>query len=393
MTKTWARRTVQAGALAAGFLLVTGGVAQAGTDVTSVGNNGIANGNQVVAPIQVPIDICGNAVAVAGVAGAGCDGGSSADLESSNGLGDMVSAGNQGILNGNQAQIPIQAPIDVCGNAVGALIGVAGAGCDGGSDASIGGHGHHGESKVLESGGDMVTAGNNGILNGNQLQAPIQIPINVCGNAIAVLGVAGAGCDGGSSANLESGGLGDMVTAGNHGIGNGNQLQAPIQIPINVCGNAIAVLGVAGAGCDGGADANIGGHGHHHGYAANESGAPELLPSGGLGDLAGSVPGADTVTGLAGGLPTAGLTDGLVSATNNGTVPAQAQDVMPPRESGVTENGGGLGDMVSAGNNGILNGNQLQLPIQIPIDISGNAIGILGVAGAGSGGGSAANLG
>ena len=339
MTKTWARRTVQAGALAAGFLLVTGGVAQAGTDVTSVGNNGIANGNQVVAPIQVPIDICGNAVAVAGVAGAGCDGGSSADLESSNGLGDMVSAGNQGILNGNQAQIPIQAPIDVCGNAVGALIGVAGAGCDGGSDARIGGHGHHGESKVLESGGDMVTAGNNGILNGNQLQAPIQIPINVCGNAIAV-------------------------------------------------------LGVAGAGCDGGADANIGGHGHHHhGYTANESGAPELLPSGGLGDLAGSVPGADTVTGLAGGLPTAGLTDGLVSATNNGTVPAQAQDVMPPRESGVTENGGGLGDMVSAGNNGILNGNQLQLPIQIPIDISGNAIGILGVAGAGSGGGSAANLG
>lgn len=32
---------------------------------------------------------------------------------------------------------------------------------------------------------------------------------------------------------------------GNNGIGNGNQVYAPVNVPINVCGNAIAVLGAA----------------------------------------------------------------------------------------------------------------------------------------------------
>ncbi|MCW2943135.1 MAG: hypothetical protein JWN00_6120, partial [Actinomycetia bacterium] len=37
-----------------------------------------------------------------------------------------------------------------------------------------------------------------GILSGNQIFAPISVPISICGNAIAILGIAGAGCEGGS---------------------------------------------------------------------------------------------------------------------------------------------------------------------------------------------------
>jgi ChpA-C len=44
-----------------------------------------------------------------------------------------------------------------------------------------------------------ITSGDGSILGGNQVFVPINIPVNVCGNAIAVLGIAGAGCQGGAS--------------------------------------------------------------------------------------------------------------------------------------------------------------------------------------------------
>ncbi|HEX4816273.1 MAG TPA: chaplin [Nonomuraea sp.] len=45
------------------------------------------------------------------------------------------------------------------------------------------------------------------------------------------------------------------VTSGVGGVASGNQLHIPITAPINVCGNAVAVIGVGVAGCRGGADA------------------------------------------------------------------------------------------------------------------------------------------
>jgi hypothetical protein len=54
----------------------------------------------------------------------------------------------------------------------------------------------------------------------------------------------------------------DIHTSGAGGVLSGNQVVAPISIPISVCGNAVAVLGIAGAGCKGGA--SVGGSGHHH---------------------------------------------------------------------------------------------------------------------------------
>jgi hypothetical protein len=39
-----------------------------------------------------------------------------------------------------------------------------------------------------------ITTNDGSLLSGNQLSVPISIPINVCGNALAVLGSARAGC-------------------------------------------------------------------------------------------------------------------------------------------------------------------------------------------------------
>jgi hypothetical protein len=129
------------------------------------------------------------------------------------------------------------------------------------------------------------TSGEGGILSGNQVFAPINVPITVCGNAVSILGSAAAGCgyevvvkpskkkphhhDNGPS------------TSGKGGILSGNQVFAPINVPITACGTAVALVGQAEAGCQvlvetgegGSEDGHHGGDsggGHHHGNGSGD---------------------------------------------------------------------------------------------------------------------------
>ncbi|WP_204019221.1 chaplin family protein, partial [Sphaerimonospora thailandensis] len=228
----------------------------------------------VVAPITAPINVCGNSVAVLGEAFSGCRGGSSVggghdhghrprrdkparerrgggkwthpgssghdtDWRYSGGSGTRVvtpgkkprtirrdrpgnwgaggnrTSGTSSIGGGNQVVAPITVPINVCGNAV-AIAGDAFAGCRGGATVkgSWGRHGYWG------AGGNR-TSGRSSILGGNQLVAPITAPINICGNAVAVLGEAAGGCKGGASVTGSVGGGGN-ITSGRYGILAGN---------------------------------------------------------------------------------------------------------------------------------------------------------------------------
>jgi hypothetical protein len=183
---------------------------------------------------------------------------------------------------------------------------------------------------------------NDGILNGNQIYVPIQVPINVCGNGVGVVGV-GVGISGACfngaihDADIEESGKASrtedtaQISGDNDGILNGNQAYVPIQVPINVCGNGVGVVGVgvgiSGACVNGAAqdvdvkDGNGNGNGHHykkravkggdHGYYGK--GDKESLPLvGGLtGTLTGGLP--------TGGLPTAGDTSSLPVAGDLGS--------------------------------------------------------------------------
>ncbi|TDC45148.1 DUF320 domain-containing protein [Actinomadura sp. KC345] len=64
--------------------------------------------------------------------------------------------------------------------------------------ATYGGHGHghgHGDNWFSKN----KTSGNGSILGGTQVIAPISIPVNVCGNAVAaVVASANAQCKGGA---------------------------------------------------------------------------------------------------------------------------------------------------------------------------------------------------
>jgi sulfur relay (sulfurtransferase) complex TusBCD TusD component (DsrE family) len=316
--KTWVRKTLSVGVLAAGALLFAPAAAQAEISQISVGNEGVLNGNQAAVPIQVPVNVCGNGVgAVIGV-GVGvsgiCANGAAHDIndDDRNGKGKhkykessrtegatQFSWDNDGVLNGNQAYVPVQIPVNVCGNGVGAVIGV-GVGLSG---ACVNGAAHDVEESSRTEGALQFSGDNDGVLNGNQIYVPIQVPINICGNGVGVLGV-GAGisgaCFNGAAHDVEESkrteGLA-QVSGDNDGVLNGNQIAVPIQVPINVCGNGVGVLGagigVSGACVNGAAwdvnDDDDNGNGHHH-YKKNkkdQAASEESLPL--VGDLTGGL--------------------------------------------------------------------------------------------------------
>ncbi|MBC6458474.1 chaplin family protein [Actinomadura sp. HBU206391] len=227
------------------------------------GHESVGGGNQINAPVKAPINVCGNAVAVVGEALANCKGGAKVADGRGQGNGGQRTSGRRSILGGNQVFAPISLPVNVCGNAI-AILGGALAGCEGGAKVADGGD--QGRD------GGQRTSGRGSILGGNQVFAPISVPVNVCGNAV---GNAVAGCRGGASVKTPRPRRGAAdSTSGWHSVGGGNQIHLPIKAPVNVCGNAAAVLGDAIAGCAGGAGGHAGhggyehggGYGHGHGY-------------------------------------------------------------------------------------------------------------------------------
>ncbi|MFC5754597.1 chaplin family protein [Actinomadura rugatobispora] len=136
-----------------------------------------------------------------------------------------------------------------------------------------------------------ITSGERGSNSGNQIFAPQNTPINICGNAIGVVSVAKAWCVGGAHVH---GGKGN-VTSGKHSIGGGNQIDRSQNTPINVCGNSVGVVGVAKGDCPGGATVN-GGHDHGKGSSQHRASAS-------VGDASGS-----KSEGPLSGVPTGQLT-------------------------------------------------------------------------------------
>jgi hypothetical protein len=257
--KTWVRKTLSVGVLAAGALLFGPGVAHADVHQDSYHNNGILNGAQLVAPVSVPVNIVGNAIGVAGEASAV---GVGQNITES-GRVSQRSHDNNGIANGLQGYLPVNVPVNVVGNAA-ALLGqadAAGAGVNQTESAKVTEHGRRGWGQRSHD--------NNGILNGTQIYAPVDVPINICGNALSLLGAAHARaiCANGHGDRIESA---KQDSHHNNGILNGGQVYAPISLPVNVCGNAFGFLGGAHAAafCSNGHGGVMGdhGHGHRHGH-------------------------------------------------------------------------------------------------------------------------------
>lgn len=83
-----------------------------------------------------------------------------------------------------------------------------------------------------------------GVLSGNNVQAPVHVPVNACGNTVTAVGALNEASDN-TCVNSESGDKhGDGAhavggTKGSPGVISGNNVQAPIDAPVNACGNSV----------------------------------------------------------------------------------------------------------------------------------------------------------
>jgi hypothetical protein len=111
-----------------------------------------------------------------------------------------------------------------------------------------------------DSNADGSAVGSPGVASGNSVQAPVDAPVNLCGNTVNVVGVLnpafGNNCANVGDGNGDKGGSGARAeghASGSPGLASGNSVQAPIEVPVNACGNSLSVVGLGnssmGNGC------------------------------------------------------------------------------------------------------------------------------------------------
>lgn len=137
--------------------------------------------------------VAGGGLAVAGVSGL-----AHADAEAGG-----KAERSPGLLSGNLVQLPVNLPVNLCGNTVnvvGALNPAAGNSCA--NDSRGGGSSQQGGG----NGGGAVAEGRGkdspGVLSGNGIQLPVDLPLNVSGNSVNVVGI-GNPVHGNTSVNVE----------------------------------------------------------------------------------------------------------------------------------------------------------------------------------------------
>jgi hypothetical protein len=253
--KTWVRKTLSVGVLAAGALLFGPGAAHADTGQHSWDNNGIANGTQIVAPISAVTNVTGIGV---GILGEGTGSGAAFGGWTEHGEVKQNSSDNNGILNGTQIYLPVDLATNVAGVGVGAL----GEGTGSGVAAS----GHSTESATTESGKvKQNSSDNNGILNGTQIYLPIDAATNIAGVGLGILGE-GTGSGAAVSGHSTESGKVKQDSSDNNGIANGTQVYAPIDAVTNVAGVGLGILGEGT-----GSGAVVSGHSSTEGAAQDSS--------------------------------------------------------------------------------------------------------------------------
>ncbi|WP_369227540.1 chaplin [Streptomyces sp. R39] len=109
-----------------------------------------------------------------------------------------------------------------------------------------------------DSGAAGTAAGAPGVISGNDIQLPVHVPVSGCGNTVNVVGLLNPAA-GNACANQDGGDTGQDVPGGSatsggasaggteedsRGVISGNDIQLPADIPVNVSGNSVNVVGV-----------------------------------------------------------------------------------------------------------------------------------------------------
>ncbi|MFH8618489.1 chaplin [Streptomyces sp. NPDC017979] len=121
-----------------------------------------------------------------------------------------------------------------------------------------------------DSGAFGAATNSPGVASGNNVQVPVNVPVNACGNSVDVVGLLnpafgnecantsakpkpvsnpapGTGTPGtatpvGGGSQTGGGAHAGGGTANSPGVGSGNNIQAPVDVPVNACGNTVDVI-------------------------------------------------------------------------------------------------------------------------------------------------------
>ncbi|WP_434452019.1 chaplin family protein [Lentzea sp. E54] len=196
-------------------------IRQASNRVQGTAMQNTVRGNRIQGHLDVPINICGNAIAVLANTEASAD---CSQPMHRNGV--IVTDGAGQSLAGNVVAVNHALPVQMTGNAVAA-----------GGNART----NTTAEQTSTTGGDITTNGEKGALAGNVIAEQGATPVQVTGNGVAAVGIAEAH----SAANTFSSAEGKILTGGKSGSISGNAVPIPLAPLFEVNGNSAAAGGNA----------------------------------------------------------------------------------------------------------------------------------------------------
>ncbi|MBN9181470.1 MAG: DUF320 domain-containing protein, partial [Microbacterium sp.] len=333
---TFARNALWGTLIAGGITLL--GTAAANAAETS-GADGVGSGSQAPISVSVPITLGGNAVSVLGTShSAGAPAASTPAAAPAASTGGDTTSGSGGAASGTQAPISVSIPVNLHGTAVSVV----------GDSASTGGGSTSGTAPAAPApAAASTTDGADGVASGTQAPIAVNVPVNVAGNGISVLGDSSSSGPGSTPAAAPAA-TAPVSTSGTDSILGGTQLPIALNVPVGLGGNAISVLG----------DSTSGG-------TTAGTGTPGTT-------------GGNTTSGTDG---TASGTQAPIDAAVPVNVGGNAVSVLGDYTSGGTTGGTGTtgtpgttGGNTTSGTDGTASGTQAPIDAAVPVNVGGNAI-------------------
>jgi hypothetical protein len=323
-------------------------VAEPAPEVTTSGDDGIASGSQAVVDVTIPVDVSGNAISVLGdseQSGATTEAAPAAAPAETAPV--ATTTGSDSLLGGTQGLVNIDIPVTVGGNAISVL-------GDSSSTGSSTGGGEATTPAAPAAGTTASTTGEDGILSGTQAVPNVSAPVTLGGNAISVVGDSESSGSSTTSAPSGAGTTGTGAsTTGQDSILGGTQVLGDVGAPVTLGGNAITLIGDA--------------------ESTDSSTTAGSTGSGSTGSDGASTSGEDGILGGTQVIPVIG-----VPITGGGNAITVVGD---PTTSGSTVTGGSTGgstENTTSGEGGIGGGTQIIPVINLPIDLGGNAVTVIG---------------
>ncbi|WP_367325386.1 chaplin [Streptomyces sp. HUAS ZL42] len=104
---------------------------------------------------------------------------------------DGSAAGSPGLISGNTVQVPVHVPVNVCGNTV----NVAGLLNPAAGNTCVNEAAGKGDGPSSSPGGGAVAHGSgtaSGVISGNGVQIPVDLPVDISGNTVSGVGIGNA---------------------------------------------------------------------------------------------------------------------------------------------------------------------------------------------------------